>query len=150
MSLDTHPVVSTLAGRRARRRAAVLELVLAGGLAIAGSAAAQDPDAGRQVWANGGCGSCHGPQGQGGISRDFPTGPSLRTSLLDRDGLIEATACGRPGTTMAAWLKGAYTESGCFGADPGPPPAGAMVIGAFSIGEIEALVDYIMVEFIRN
>jgi mono/diheme cytochrome c family protein len=104
-------------------------------------------DAGKAVWQNGGCGGCHGANGAGGTNPDQPAGPALRNTALDRAALVEKISCGVPGTQMAAWLRGAYTESGCYGGPSGPAPAGTMVIGAFSAEEIGALVDYIEVEF---
>lgn len=119
-------------------------------LALALPAAAQEArqvDAGKTVWANGGCGGCHGANGAGGTNPDQPTGPALRNTALDRAGLTEKIACGVAGTQMAAWLRGAYTETPCYGLPLGPAPAGTMVLGAFSAEEISALVDYIEVEF---
>ncbi len=118
-------------------------------LAIPVPTLAQDAakvDAGRQVWARG-CSSCHGARGQGGDDPDFHIGPSLRSTELDRTDLVEITSCGRPGTQMPAWLKGAYTEVGCFGQAPGPAPARTMIAGAFDADQIEALVDYILAGF---
>jgi hypothetical protein len=85
--------------------------------------------------------------GQGGSNPDFPQGPSLRASPLDRAGLIEVISCGKPGAPMPAWLKGAYTEHACFGLELGPPPERTMVAGTFDSAQIEALVDYILTEF---
>ena len=106
--------------------------------------------AGRTVWLNGACGSCHGANGAGGVNPDEPAGPALRGTKLDRAALIEATRCGKPGTQMAAWLRGAYTETACYGAPLGPPPAETMVIGTFSAEEIDAVVDYIELQFNRR
>ncbi len=119
-------------------------------LAIPVPTLAQDAakvDAGRQVWAIG-CSSCHGDIGQGGMDPvSSPVGPSLRSTELDRTDLVEITSCGRPGTQMPAWLKGAYTEAGCFGQAPGPAPARTNIAGAFDADQIEALVDYILAGF---
>ena len=133
--------------------AAVLGLTAAAVLGLCVPTLAEDAaqlEAGEQAWVTGGCGACHGNEGQGGTDPDSPVGPSLRTGALDHDGLVEAISCGRPGTTMAAWLEGAYTVSACYGGDLGPPPARTRVVGLFSVEEIEALVDYITVEFIKK
>ena len=131
-------------------RAGMLGLAVAAALAISVPTLAADAakvEAGRQVWMKGGCAACHGTLGGGGANPDFPVGPSLRATELDRNALVEIISCGRPGKPMPAWLKGAYTETGCFGQDPGRAPAGTVVVGAFDADQIEALVEYIMVEF---
>lgn len=107
-------------------------------------------DAGRQAWSMAGCAGCHGERGQGGVNPDFPHGPSLRTTELDRDLLIEAISCGRPGTQMPAWLKGAYTQQPCFGGPAGPPPPDTTVTGILDAGQVEALADYILKTFVQK
>ena len=106
--------------------------------------------AGRTVWQDGGCGGCHGATGTGGVNPDQPAGPALRGTKLDRAALIEATSCGKSGTQMGAWLRGAYTETACYGAPLGPPPAETIIIGMFSAEEISAVVDYIEMQFNRR
>jgi hypothetical protein len=98
--------------------------------------------AGKRIWVDAACFNCHGTNGQGGSSKDFPHGPSLRTSQLDRATMLEVTACGLPGTLMPAWAKGAYTERACFG-ETGPVPEGTRVIGAYDEAQLESLMDYI-------
>ncbi len=151
MSLDVHRRVQSQARTpRRSRRCRMVGLSVVAALAIPVPTLAQDAakvDAGRQVWASAGCSICHGATGQGGTDLDFPVGPSLRSTELDRTDLVEITSCGRPGTQMPAWLKGAYTEVGCFGLAPGPAPARTMIVGAFDADQIEALVDYILAGF---
>jgi mono/diheme cytochrome c family protein len=106
--------------------------------------------AGRAVWQDGGCGGCHGATGTGGVNPDQPAGPALRGTKLDRAALIEATSCGKSGTQMGAWLRGAYTQTACYGAPLGPPPAETIIIGMFGAEEISAVVDYIEVQFNRR
>ena len=109
-------------------------------------AAAQDAaqvQAGRMVWSDAGCSGCHGANGQGGTSPDLPNGPSLHSTKLDRKGLVDVISCGRPGTQMAAWLKGAYTMTQCGSAPLGAPPPDIVVVGAYSAADINALVDYL-------
>jgi mono/diheme cytochrome c family protein len=135
-----------------RGRAGMLGLAAVAMLAISTPTPAQDAaqlEAGKTVWVNT-CAGCHGVSGQGGAGGDLPAGPSLRTTELDRDGLLEVISCGRPGTQMPAWLGGAYTVSPCYGLDPGPAPAGTVVVGALSAEEIETLVDYILTEFVQK
>lgn len=103
-------------------------------------------DLGRQVWEASGCAGCHGVTGQGGTEPDLPAGPSLR-GRRDREGLVEATRCGVPGTRMAAWLTNAYTITPCYGKETGNVPAGVVVIGTLDEDQIEALADFILKEF---
>ena len=153
-----------LSGARRRDASRVSRVVSLAGVAIAAlvglsvpgfaqDAANQDAAkmrAGRTVWADGGCGGCHGATGTGGVNPDQPAGPALRGTMLDRAALIEATSCGKSGTQMGAWLRGAYTETACYGAPLGPPPAETIIIGAFSAEEISAVVYYIEVQFNRR
>jgi mono/diheme cytochrome c family protein len=99
--------------------------------------------AGEMAWNKAGCIQCHGASGEGGAGGDFPAGPSLRTTLLDRAGLAETIACGRPGSQMPAWLDGAYTETSCYGLPRGPAPAGLDLMPVLTAEEIQALVDYL-------
>src|SRR6218665_2640797 len=130
----------------------VLAVVLAGGATVVAqdttSPTAEPPTQeqileGKRVWVDGACFNCHGTNGQGGSSKDFPHGPSIRTSPLDRDTMLEVIACGLPGTLMPAWAKGAYTERGCFGGDPGAVPDETRVIGAYDDAQLARLMDYI-------
>jgi mono/diheme cytochrome c family protein len=100
------------------------------------------------VWKDGGCEGCHGANGQGGTSPDLPAGPSLRASKLDRKGLMEVIACGKPGTQMAAWLKGAYTAIPCYAAAARSVPSDVIVVGAYAMTDIEALIDYLQATFV--
>lgn len=109
------------------------------------AAAELTPDqilAGKRIWTDAACFNCHGTNGQGGNSKDFPKGPSLRNSPLDRESMLEITACGIPGTLMPAWAKGAYSERACFG-DTGPVPEGTRVIGVYDEAQLESLMDFI-------
>ena len=131
--------------------------LLAALLLVAGSAAAtataQDEAqiaAGKHVWSDAACANCHGPRGQGGISVDFPRGPSLRTTQLDKESALEIIKCGIPNTRMPAWLKGAYTEVECYGEPVGALPPGMTVPGAFTEKQLTALVDYIFATFVQT
>jgi mono/diheme cytochrome c family protein len=124
----------------------------AGALAVlSGSALAQDAAriaAGEAAWDKGGCLQCHGASGEGGPGGEFPAGPSLRTTLLDRAGLADTISCGRPATQMPAWLDGAYTQVSCYGLPTGPAPAGLDLTPVLSTDEIQALVDYLMAKIV--
>ncbi len=86
--------------------------------------------------------------GEGGTGGEFPAGPSLRTTQLNRVMLVDTIGCGRPGTQMPAWLDGAYTEISCYGLPKGPPPAGLELTPVLSSDEVEALVDYMMAKMV--
>jgi hypothetical protein len=64
--------------------------------------------------------------------------------------MLMVIECGLPGTRMPAWLKGAYTEISCNGAPVGPAPADVLMSGAYSEDDLEALVDYVQVNFMRQ
>lgn len=112
----------------------------------AAAVAAPTPEqivAGKRVWVDAACFNCHGTNGQGGNSKDFPHGPSLRTSTLDAESMLEIIACGIPSTQMPGWAKGAYTERPCFGDEVGPVPADTRIIGAYDEAQLASLMDYI-------
>jgi len=120
-------------------------------LVLGGSAQAQDAArlaAGETAWNKAACLQCHGSVGEGGTGGEFPAGPSLRTTQLNRVLLVDTIRCGRPGTQMPAWLDGAYTEISCYGLPKGPPPTGVDLTPVLSGDEIDALVDYIMAKMV--
>jgi len=80
-----------------RRRLTALVLMVGGGVACT-SASAQDATvaAGEAAWDKAGCLQCHGASGEGGSGGEFPAGPSLRQTRLDRAALVEAISCGSP------------------------------------------------------
>jgi mono/diheme cytochrome c family protein len=127
-------------------------LALTGLLLAAGPLQAQpSKHPGRAIYVDVGCANCHGSRGQGGVSVDFPKGPSLRMTQLDRDTMTMIVECGIPGTRMPAWLQGAYTDVECYGealAEEGP--AGMIVPGALTKEQIGVLVDYIFDELVQT
>src|SRR5215467_11037058 len=132
-------------------RAANIALLVGTLLALVASARAQDAArlaAGEAAWNKAACLQCHGSAGEGGMGGEFPAGPSLRTTQLNRVLLIDTIRCGRPGTQMPAWLDGAYTTVPCYGLPKGAPPAGLELTPVLSSEEIEALVDYLMAKII--
>jgi mono/diheme cytochrome c family protein len=104
---------------------------------------------GKHIWNDAACYNCHGANGAGGHSADFPPGPNLRTSGLDPKTMLQIVECGVPGTKMPAWLKGAYTETACYGKPLGTP-SDVQVSGAFSEDELKALVDYVQTNFMKQ
>jgi mono/diheme cytochrome c family protein len=128
-----------------------LSVVGACSFALCVSASAQDQvAAGEAAWDKAGCLQCHGASGEGGDGGEFPAGPSLRKTRLDRAALIEAISCGLPGTAMPSWLDGAYTKRDCYGFPPGLPPPEITATPVLSAGEIEALVDFLAAKFIGH
>ena len=120
-------------------------------LSLVPSVRAQDAArlaAGEAAWNKAACLQCHGSTGEGGSGGEFPAGPSLRTTQLNRALLVDTIRCGRPGTQMPAWLDGAYTEISCYGLPKGPPPAGLDLTPVLSGDEVDALVDYMMAKMV--
>ena len=132
-------------------KAGRIALVAGALLTLAASALAQDAArlaAGEAAWNRAACLQCHGSSGEGGTGGEFPAGPSLRTTLLNRAMLVDTIRCGRPGTQMPAWLDGAYTEISCYGVPKGSPPAGLELTPVLSGDEVDALVDYMMAKMV--
>ena len=128
-----------------------LALGLSAGMTFYASAFAQDAArlaAGEAAWDKAGCLQCHGTAGEGGVGGEFPAGPSLRKTRLNRAALVEAISCGLPGTPMPGWLDGAYTQRSCYGFPLGPPPEGATLTPVLSADEVEALVDYLLAKIV--
>ncbi len=132
-------------------RMAAMGWIAGAWLALGACAFAQDAAgvaAGENAWDKAGCLQCHGASGGGGDGGEFPAGPSLRKTRLDRAALVETISCGLPGTQMPAWLDGAYTNRACYGFPAGPAPAEITVTPVLSAGEVEALVDYLMAKIV--
>lgn len=111
---------------------------------------AEQIELGRAAWNKASCADCHGVTGGGGGNPDFPVGPSLRSTALDRATLVEVIGCGLPGSQMPAWLKGAYTEVECFGMPLGSPPPGTAMRSLLDSTEVEALVDFLEAEIVQR
>jgi mono/diheme cytochrome c family protein len=105
---------------------------------------------GKDVWNRASCFNCHGSAAQGGNGGDWPVGPSLRSTALDKETMAQIVSCGIPGTPMPAWLKGAYTKVECYGMPVGSRPAGMTVPAIFTDDEIKALVDYVFATFVQT
>jgi mono/diheme cytochrome c family protein len=104
--------------------------------------------AGEDAWNKAGCFECHGPSGEGGSGGEFPAGPSLRETRLDRAALMETISCGRPGTPMPGWLDGAYTDRPCYGMPKSAAQSGVVLTPVLGADEIQALLDYLMAKII--
>jgi len=126
--------------------------LLASAAVICG-ASAQDAAklaAGEAAWNTAGCFQCHGTSGEGGTGAEFPAGPSLQATRLDRAALAETITCGLPGTAMPSWLDGAYARRTCYGFALGQVPDGVDLMPVLTTGDIEALVDYLMAKIVRR
>jgi cytochrome c553 len=105
-----------------RRLLSGIVVSVAIGLAVAPAARTQTVDAGDvaegmslyQQKAN--CQACHGWAGDGRkMDNEMPAGTNLREVKLSRSALLAIIKCGRPGTSMPAYDKLAYSDGRCFG-----------------------------------
>ena len=99
------------------------------------------------------CQACHGWACDGRkVDSQMPDGANLRELKLNRDDLVMAIKCGRPGRSMPAFDKFAYSDARCYGmtrADlkarelslPDPP-------AALQPREIELLVGFLLAKVI--
>lgn len=124
------------------------------GAAISTPAAADPNDEaavarGLQVWRDVAiCRYCHGWDAKGALVEGYPPATPLVNTILERDQLIEAVACGRPRPGMPrhrvdAWTK-AYECYGMVKEDIGtdyPDPPQRRYLSA---REIEDVVDYVI------
>jgi mono/diheme cytochrome c family protein len=93
------------------------------------------------------CTSCHGWNGQG--SQVEPRPPSLITTQLDKDALVEAIACGRVGRTMPNHLAGSWTPAfPCYGGkltkDIGEDQMPRKPFATLTMDEINDVANYIL------
>ncbi len=109
-------------------------------------APASDPtNAGKAVFSKANCVGCHKWHGNGGGGYGGDA-LSLRKTELTRDQIIEIVGCGRPGTGMPFFMRGAYDEVKCHGMnrqDAGAqmPPEGGTFLRP---KDIEAVADYVI------
>jgi len=136
-----------------------MPVMLVAALLAASAVQAQAPDAAdvaegmRLFLQKGNCQACHGWAGDGRKMDDqMPDGANLREIALNRDALIVAIKCGRPGRGMPAFDKFAYSDGRCYGmkrADlksrelsmPDPP-------ATLQPREIELLADFLFAKVI--
>lgn len=111
-------------------------------------ALASDPtNAGKAVFSRANCMGCHKWHGNGGGGYGGDA-LSLRKTELTREQIIETVGCGRPGTGMPFFIRGAYDEVKCFDmnrAEAGPqmPPEGGTFLRP---KDIEAVADYVIAQ----
>ena len=97
----------------------------------------------------GNCQACHGWAGDGRkTDSQMPDGANLRESKLEREGLVLTIKCGRPGRSMPAFDRFAYSDGRCYGMKldelksrgltlPDPP-------ATLQPREVELLVDFLL------
>jgi hypothetical protein len=129
----------------AARLAAGFALAIGAFVAFSAPASAQQQTGG-ELWGIGSCANCHGNLAAGDGDPAYPTGPSLRSTRLTPEELVETISCGRPGSEMPYNLAGAYTEHACYGI---PVPTDPMSIGAnrgadFTAEQIQILADFLV------
>jgi mono/diheme cytochrome c family protein len=114
--------------------------------ALAQSAAPADPtDAGKAVFKRANCFGCHKWHGNGGGGYGGDA-LSLRKTELTREQIIETVTCGRPGTGMPFFVRGAYDTVKCHdmnrqeAAGNMPPEANTFL----RPHDIEAVADYVI------
>ena len=109
---------------RPRRFAHVVATAIVAVVGVAasdGPASAQTPDptdvaAGMRIFRQkADCQACHGWAADGRkMDTQMLDGANLRTTRLDRNGVIMAIKCGRPGRGMPAFDRLAYSDGRCF------------------------------------
>jgi mono/diheme cytochrome c family protein len=124
--------------------------VLVGLLCAEGSACAQpapaDPtDTGKQVFKRANCMGCHKWHGNGGGGYGGDA-LSLRKTELNWEQIIQVVGCGRPGTGMPFFTRGAYDTTKCYDMDRAEvgaqmPPEGATFLRP---NDVAAVADYVI------
>ena len=127
---------------------------LAGGLAYAQSPSEADIAAGMRIYRQkADCQACHGWAADGvKMDSQMPDGSNLRMTRLGRDALIAVIKCGRPGRSMPAFDRLAYSDGRCFGLTEAtlrernltlPDPAATL-----QPREIERVVDFLFAKVV--
>src|SRR5215510_5257366 len=93
---------------------ALVAVLASASLVIAQPASSPDAaDAGKAVFKRANCFGCHKWHGNGGGGYGGDA-LSLRKTELTRDQIIETVGCGRPGTGMPFFTRGAYDSVKCY------------------------------------
>jgi len=137
---------------RACLRAAALAILIWGTPAHAADAG--DIAEGRELFMQkGNCQGCHGWAGDGRkTDNQMPDGANLRESALDRDIVVLTIKCGRPGRSMPAYDRLAYSDGRCYGMkqtdlknNPLPDPPATL-----QMREIERIADFLFARVIKQ
>jgi mono/diheme cytochrome c family protein len=114
--------------------------------ALAQSPSANDPtEAGKAIFKRANCVGCHKWHGNGGGGYGGDA-LSLRKTELTREQIIETVSCGRPGTGMPYFLRGAYDTIKCYDMtrqdanSQMPPEANTFLREA----DVAAVADYVL------
>lgn len=112
-----------MSSRFSKRFVAALVFAVAAPLGAAALTTAQAPDApdpadvaaGMRIFrSKADCQTCHGWAGDGRkMDTQMPDGANLRTTRLNRNGIMIAIKCGRPGKEMPAFDRLAYSDGRC-------------------------------------
>ena len=107
---------------------------------------ASDPtNAGKAVFSRANCMGCHKWHGNGGGGYGGDA-LSLRKTELTKDQIVETVECGRPGTGMPFFMRGAYNATKCHGMNREevgtqiPPEANVFLRHE----DVEAVADYVL------
>lgn len=101
----------------------------------------------------GGCQGCHGWAGDGRkTDNQMPDGANLRETVLDRDIIILTIKCGRPGRSMPAYDRLAYSDGRCYGMKQAdlknnPLPDAPATL---QMREIERIADFLFAKVIKQ
>jgi hypothetical protein len=132
-----------------RSRSALPGVLLLSASAVSAQAPDDLADGIRLYLQKGNCQACHGWAGDGRkMDSQMPDGANLRESKLPREALVLTIKCGRPGRSMPAFDKFAYSDKRCYymtqadlkarGLSLPDPPA------TLQPREIELLVDFLL------
>jgi hypothetical protein len=132
---------------------------LVAALVLASAARAQSADdladGMRLFLQKGNCQTCHGWAGDGRkMDSQMPDGANLRESQLPREALVLTIKCGRPGRSMPAFDKFAYSDGRCYGMKaedlksrglslPDPP-------ATLQPREVDLLVDFLLARVVAK
>ena len=101
----------------------------------------------------GNCQACHGWAGDGRkMDNQMPDGSDLRASKLDRAAVILTIKCGRPGRSMPAFDRFAYSDGRCYGMKEDDLRSSGQTLfdppATLQPREIETLVDFMFAKVI--
>ncbi len=128
------------------RAGAAFVMLATAAIATGASAQSADPtDAGKAIFKRANCVGCHKWHGNGGGGYGGDA-LSLRKTELTREQIIETVGCGRPGTGMPFFTRGAYDAVKCYGmtredVDGRMPPEANTFLRP---KDIEAVADYVI------
>ena len=101
----------------------------------------------------GACQACHGWAGDGRkMDNQMPDGANLRETKLDREQIVMTIKCGRPGRSMPAFDRFAYSDGRCYGMTAADLKKSGQTLfdpaATLQPREIETLVDFLMAKVV--